>query len=178
MLRGRVIRARKAEMKGLSATMSITIRPANSREFHEFHRICDNDLPHPLTLEERLEQRRQEFEQIDQDERVAFFAEIEGNVEGSVQLCLRDKTEREGRIHALVVRRKNRRRGIGSRLIDAVEEDASHRGYNRIWLTVHRDNDAAICLYQKKGFIEISSDRSSGEDEMLEMAKVLESRKG
>jgi len=152
---------------------SITIRLARSQEYLKFHEVCDNDLPHPLSLEERLEQRRQEFAQIDQGQIIAYFAEVEGEVEGSVQLCLTDKTPSEGRIHALVVRRVHRRKGIGAKLMDAVEEEACRCGYKRLWLTVHSDNEAAGQLYRKRGYTAIEIDHSADGDTTLEMEKAL-----
>ena len=84
-----------------------------------------------------------------------------------------DRTPDEGRVHALVVRRNRRRLGIGSKLMDAVEGDARQRGYGRVWLMVHSDNDAAKCLYLKRGYREVTVDRSADGDTTIEMRKQL-----
>jgi len=152
---------------------NIDIRRARSQEYLEFHEICDNDLPHPLTLEQRLEQRRREFEQIDHGKCIAFFAEVEGKVEGSVQLRLNDKTANEGRIHALAVRRSYRRKGIGSKLMDAVEQEAVHRKYKRIWLTVHLDNLPARQLYAGRGYQVVQADKVIDDSETIELEKMI-----
>jgi ribosomal protein S18 acetylase RimI-like enzyme len=153
--------------------LSVTIRLAHSSEYIEFHKICDNDLPHPLSLEERLVQRRQEFAQIAQGTRVAYFAEIKGEVVGSVQLRLADRTPDEGRVHALVVQRNHRRLGIGSKLMDAVEDEAQRRGYRKVWLTVHSDNDVAKHLYLKRGYTEFTVSHAADGDTLIEMRKQL-----
>jgi mutator protein MutT len=162
-----------AAIKSREDLKSLTIRPARSDEYLKFHEICDNDLPHPLSLEERLNQRRREFEQILQGKTVTYFAEVDGQVIGSVQLRLGNKAPSEGKVHALVVKSGRRRVGIGSRLMDAVEEDAIWRGFQRVWLTVHANNRAAIGLYLKRGYTEITSLSSGDENVMVEMAKQI-----
>ena len=134
--------------------LQVKIREAKSYEFEAFHAICDNDLPHPLTLHQRLQQRRKEFRYIDSGDRIILFAELSGMVVGCVQLRLAENVDGEGRVHALVVQRINRRNGIGRKLMVAVEALAQRLGYQRIWLTVHSDNVGAMCLYQSLGFVE------------------------
>lgn len=135
-------------------SLQVQIREAKSHEYEAFHAICDNDQPHPLTLEGRLLQRQKEFQGIDRSDRIILFAEISGKVVGCVQLRLAEETETEGRVHALVVHRPKRRRGIGHQLMVAVEELAHRLAYRRIWLTVHADNVPATNLYQSLGFVE------------------------
>jgi RimJ/RimL family protein N-acetyltransferase len=47
----------------------------------------------------------------------------------------------------------HRGKGHGTELINAVVEDAHRVGISRIELTVHADNDRAIALYEKVGFV-------------------------
>jgi RimJ/RimL family protein N-acetyltransferase len=47
----------------------------------------------------------------------------------------------------------HRGKGYGTELINAVVEDAHRVGISRIELTVHADNDRAIALYEKVGFV-------------------------
>ncbi len=44
------------------------------------------------------------------------------------------------------------RKGIGSRLIDAVRETAEQEGCDRLWLITTNDNLNALRFYQKYGF--------------------------
>jgi len=158
-----------AKIKAQVDLRSLVIRPARSEEYSKFHNICDNDLPHPLSLDERLNQRRREFEQILEGKTVAYFTELDGQVIGSVQLRLKNRDPSEGKVHALVVKRGQRRIGVGSRLMDAVEEEAIRRGYQRVWLTVHANNNAARELYLKRNYRVVEF----ADDETIEMEKQI-----
>ncbi|MBI3926382.1 MAG: GNAT family N-acetyltransferase [Armatimonadetes bacterium] len=46
----------------------------------------------------------------------------------------------------------NRWRGIGTRLIQAVEEQARQGGCRRLWLITTNDNLEAVRFYQRRGF--------------------------
>ena len=131
---------------------TIGIRKAKSDDYPAFHAVCDNHLPHPLSLEERLEQRKREFGRIDDGSVVAFLAEVGGEAAGSVQLRLGEHQKEEGRIHALIVRQDVRRKGIASQLMDAVEEEGKSRKLSRLWLTVHTTNSPARCFYASQGY--------------------------
>ena len=52
------------------------------------------------------------------------------------------------------------RRGIGDRLLSALLEEASRRGAHRVHLEVEADNAAALGLYRRHGFDQISRRRS------------------
>lgn len=43
-------------------------------------------------------------------------------------------------------------KGIGTALIDAVEEEARSKGCSRLWLITTNDNTDAMRFYQKRGF--------------------------
>lgn len=55
-------------------------------------------------------------------------------------------------IHDLVVHPEYRRRGIGSRLLAHVEQDARDRGCCKVTLEVRRDNAVAQSVYRRSGF--------------------------
>ena len=46
-------------------------------------------------------------------------------------------------------------RGLGYRLIEAVEEAARERGYAQIYLETHTNLQAALHIYEKSGYVEI-----------------------
>jgi ribosomal protein S18 acetylase RimI-like enzyme len=52
----------------------------------------------------------------------------------------------------LVVTRDHRRRGIGTLLLNQLEQWALQRGASTITLSVHAQNHAALALYQNQGF--------------------------
>ena len=153
---------------------AIGIRVAGSGEYLEFHKICDNHLPHPLSLEQRLEQRRREFARIDEGAVVAFFAESDGKVVGSVQLRLAEETSKEGRVHALIVQTEIRRRGVASKLMGSLEAEARRRQYSRIWLTVHSSNEEARSFYLSQGYASVEGEHPSVQDDTDILEKPLE----
>lgn len=55
-------------------------------------------------------------------------------------------------LHDLVVARSHRGRRIGQRLIEAVEQEARHRGCSAVTLEVLGDNHSAMRLYRRCGF--------------------------
>ncbi len=55
-------------------------------------------------------------------------------------------------LHDFAVRPEWRGRGVGSALLDAVEERARARGCCKITLEVHDTNDRAKALYERRGF--------------------------
>lgn len=42
--------------------------------------------------------------------------------------------------------------GLGTKLLEAVEEEAHRRGYRRVWLNTTNDNLDALRFYQRRGF--------------------------
>jgi len=70
----------------------------------------------------------------------------------------------------LFVNEENRKKGIGTALMNEVIEKEDH---NRIMLEVNEKNNEAIRLYTRLGFKEISlRDRYYGEDTAIIMEKV------
>ena len=61
----------------------------------------------------------------------------------------------EGEIANLAVAPEARRRGIASRLLDALEEDARSRNVKALFLDVRASNAGAVALYEKKGFYRV-----------------------
>lgn len=58
-----------------------------------------------------------------------------------------------GWLLSLVVSLSHRREGIGTALVNQLLNKARHFALERIYLTVAPDNDAAISLYERLGFI-------------------------
>lgn len=53
----------------------------------------------------------------------------------------------------MAVAAADRRRGIGLALLRAVDEYATRQGKSSIYLHVRRDNEGAIALYQREGYL-------------------------
>jgi ribosomal-protein-alanine N-acetyltransferase len=71
----------------------------------------------------------------------------------------------------VVVSRATRRRGIGSKLVAALLQEARDRGVQRVFLEVRDSNSAARALYEKCGF-EINGRRKSYYRDPLEDAAL------
>jgi len=59
---------------------------------------------------------------------------------------------REAKLHKLYVRRALRVRGVGSRLVDDLGQEARRRGVERVYLAVNKRNRTAIRAYLGMGF--------------------------
>lgn len=73
----------------------------------------------------------------------------------------------------LIVKQEYRNRGIGSELIDFVIEKAKKMGYKELSVGVDKDNEAALHLYQKKGFTEIIFDGADSDGEYYKLLRRL-----
>lgn len=81
---------------------------------------------------------------------------------GDVYLWLEPAEEPEIREHLpgapllthLEVRREHRRRGFGTELIRAAEQELADRAHEQVVLAVERDNDRALRLYHRLGYRE------------------------
>ena len=61
----------------------------------------------------------------------------------------------EADILTVAVARSERRRGIGTALVEALEEELTRRGVVQITLEVRRSNRAARSLYRAAGYVEV-----------------------
>ncbi len=86
--------------------------------------------------------------------REIFIAELEGRPVGSVSINEREEFPRHLHLFALDVAQPLRRRGIGTRLIGHVEEEARARRLAGVYLEVSRDNVDARRLYEALGYVE------------------------
>jgi ribosomal protein S18 acetylase RimI-like enzyme len=85
--------------------------------------------------------------------REMFVAEYDGRVAGSVSINLHDHLPEHLHLFALDVSGALRRRGIGTALIAAVENEAKQRGYRGVWLAVGVENSDARRLYERLGYV-------------------------
>ncbi|GHC32133.1 GNAT family N-acetyltransferase [Aidingimonas halophila] len=68
-------------------------------------------------------------------------------------IILYRRNSRVARLYSFCVVPEVRRRGVGRRLIEAVECDAARRQCDRLVLEVRADNRAALALYRRTGFL-------------------------
>jgi ribosomal protein S18 acetylase RimI-like enzyme len=62
--------------------------------------------------------------------------------------------DRYGEVWTLVVAERARNRGIGTRLLDAVDEELARRGVSDLMIGVMEGNDDARRLYERRGLVQ------------------------
>ncbi|MCX7597635.1 MAG: GNAT family N-acetyltransferase [Armatimonadetes bacterium] len=154
--------------------VQVTIRLANSSDYHIYDELYSaDDKADFFTMEERLERRRQQFAEIDENRQVVLVAEADGKVVGAVQLAIDSFVPGAGMVRSLAVRPSHRRQGIGSRLMDAVEDLARQRGLKALVLLVRPDNEAALAMYRKRGYTVVSREERTDEAAMYELMRLV-----
>lgn len=87
---------------------------------------------------------------------VIFIAEKDGQCAG-IAICFEGFSTFKGRklinIHDLFVSKNYQGQGIGTALLEHIENEAVTRGYCKITLEVYQRNASALKLYEKQGFI-------------------------
>jgi ribosomal protein S18 acetylase RimI-like enzyme len=78
-----------------------------------------------------------------------LVAEDDGKLVGTV---MGGFDGRRGMVYHLAVDAEYRTRGIGNRLMEALEERLRLKGCNRCYLLVTRDNDSAMQFYKRRGW--------------------------
>lgn len=98
-------------------------------------------------------------------EAIMWMAELpEQGIVGQVFIHLRsDRTElADGKHRAYLygfrVRPQFRDLGVGTRIMQVVEQDLEQRGFRSVILNVARDNSAALRLYQRLGYQIVGAD--------------------
>ena len=97
-----------------------------------------------------------------------------------VQLKMHDQTCADGRtrayIHSFRVRPAMRNRGLGTALMDVVEQDLIQRGFREVTLNVAEENEGALRLYNRLGYTVLKKipGRWSYYDEKGKLQKVVE----
>ncbi len=85
---------------------------------------------------------------------ISFVAEYRGDFAGFIiGLTNRNRFGKYGRVYTLDVDDRYRRMGIASTLLGALTERLSLAGCANCFLEVKMDNDKAIPLYEKMGFV-------------------------
>jgi acetyltransferase len=93
---------------------------------------------------------------LDDRERVLLVAEEEGGILAMAQLALSGATNADHRaeVQRVGVASEARGRGIGRRLMAALEEVAHESGVTLLWLTTHEGSDACV-FYEALGYTKL-----------------------
>lgn len=125
------------------------------------------DIPELLALEavfpgDRLSARQMRHH-LNAGRNAFRVAEDRSGLLGYALLLLRHGSRR-ARLYSLVVAPRARGRGIGAQLLQDAETCARQRGRTQLGLEVRADNGAAVALYQRAGYQELSCRSNYYED--------------
>ncbi len=105
-----------------------------------------------LASELSIEQLRERWRQDQDGYRQMLVAEVEGQVVGTISTAgIHNQRPNSLRMFALEVGEAFRRRGIGTALIRAIEDQARQQGLGSVHLEVAIENRDAIRLYERLG---------------------------
>lgn len=138
--------------------MQIEIRHAEPEDFKQVHDVFTTEgaysgtLQLPYTSAEIWKKRLL----LEPENGFSLVAEVDGEIVGNCAIILFTKSPR--RRHAatlgMVVREAWQGKGVGTALLEAsLEQSDNWLNVLRIELTVFTDNEAAIALYRKFGFV-------------------------
>ena len=112
-------------------------------------------------MEKHAELAARFLSELQNGNRLTWVYERDGQFLGEISLVLNkddpDYTVPGRRIYVsrLIVRKENRRQGIGKTLVEYAVQQASEMGYSEMSIGVDMDNYAALRLYTSLGFREI-----------------------
>ena len=66
----------------------------------------------------------------------------------------------QGDINTISVSKNFQRRGYGQQLLDWLEQTAKEKGVKELFLDVRTDNDPALAIYRKNGYVRIDVRRN------------------
>ncbi len=123
---------------------SVIIRRANPSDLERLRRIeveCFHEEAFPLSYLRYI---------IENPNFIMLVAVLEGEIAGFIVASIEDfRDSIAGHIYSIDVKPKYRRRGIGSKLLESIEEILGGMGAEVCYLEARADNVAAINLYLK-----------------------------
>ena len=148
----------------------ISFQILNKTNMEEYKRIRLEGLKNsPLNFgssfeEESLFNDEKWISRLSNNNALTFGALIESKLVGVVTLTLntRLKTKHTAEIHAMYVSKMHQRKGIGFKLINSlIEYSKDLKTIEQITLSVEKENESAIKLYRRSGFIKFAEVPSS-----------------
>lgn len=136
-----------------STVSEATIRSAEEKDSQSIALLAEEFLPGEADYKKRLTILKKVLKNPDYK---LFIAETEGEIVGFIdQWIIHDFTHgaKHSYIHNLYVSSDFRRRGIASKLLQELTKNGRNEGVTEIHVTTRVDNELAISLYKKHGFL-------------------------
>ncbi len=124
-----------------------------AKQVHELHVNWRPDLF--LSVDEIIS--KEDFEKMIQDKEI-FVARIEDEIVGYITINIKEKNNpsmryrKQLQIEAICVDEKNRGKGIGTELLEYVRKFGKENNCTDLYLTVNKENEKAIKVYEEFGF--------------------------
>lgn len=124
-----------------------------AKQVHELHVNWRPDLF--LSVDEVIS--KEYFEEMIQTRQI-FVAKMQDEIVGYVTFNIKEKNNpsmryrRQLQIEAICVDEKNRRKGIGTELLNHIKEFGKENNCTDLYLTVNKENENAIKVYEEFGF--------------------------
>lgn len=151
--------------------MDVRVRTANDQDyvavcdlFDEIDALHRDHLPHLFQKPSGAAREQDTYAELIADENVAFFvATMDEKLVGFIHAIVRDTPaipvlvpKRYAIIDGIVVKSGFQKQGIGSTLMDKVQEWAMAKGATSIELNVYEFNETAISFYENLGYRTLS----------------------
>lgn len=124
-----------------------------AKQVHELHVNWRPDLF--LSVDEVIS--KENFEEMIQSKEI-FIAKIQDEIVGYITFNIKEKNNSSMRyrkqlqIEAICVDEKNRGKGIGTELLKHIKEFGKENNCTDLYLTVNKENENAIKVYEEFGF--------------------------
>lgn len=141
-------------------TMTVEVRPATTDDVAGIRRVAHagweaayGDVLSSSTRQRCLSEwySHEAIERIVADDDVGYFVAEDDGVVGYASGDLTD-SDSVGRLSSIYVHPDRWRDGVGSRLLDTVEEYLAERGAREIRVLVLAENDVGIDFYRSRGY--------------------------
>lgn len=130
-------------------------RRALSRFLKELDRRTTHDYTHfGYRIEKPLGAADKLLKEIAQERTLGYVLLDRRIILGLGHLDFFSKKEKRHVVRlGIVIHQRYQCRGLGSKLLDFMIEDATKRGLEKIWLATYADNQHAFGLYRSRGFV-------------------------
>ena len=124
-----------------------------AKQIHELHVNWRPDLF--LSVDEVIS--KEDFEKMIQAKEI-FVAKLQDEIVGYITFNIKEKNNHSMRyrkqlqIEAICVDEKNRGKGIGTELLKHIKEFGKENNCTDLYLTVNKENENAIKVYEEFGF--------------------------
>lgn len=124
-----------------------------AKQVHELHVNWRPDLF--LSVDEVI--NKEDFEKMVQDKEI-FVARVEDEIVGYITINIKEKNNpsmryrKQLQIEAICVDEKNREKGIGTELLKYARKFGKENNCTDLYLTVNKENENAIKVYEEFGF--------------------------